>query len=67
MNEREVAVVLNVCPRSIRNFTSRRILPVIRLGRRRLYRREAVLSALEALESRGPLAVAPESRGRRRG
>lgn len=53
MNEREVAVVLNVCPRSIRNFTSQRILPVIRLGRRRLFRRDAVLAALQALESGG--------------
>ena len=54
MNEREVAVVLNVCPRSVRNFTSRRLLPVIRLGRRRLFRRDAVLAALAALESGGP-------------
>lgn len=53
MNEREVAVVLNVCPRSIRNFTARRILPVIRLGRRRLFRRDAVWAALQALESGG--------------
>jgi excisionase family DNA binding protein len=53
MNEREVALVLNVCPRSIRNFTARRLLPVIRLGRRRLFRRDAVLAALQALEHGG--------------
>jgi len=57
MNEREVAVVLNVCPRSIRNFTARKILPVIRLGRRRLFRREAVWAALQALESGGSVTA----------
>jgi len=51
MNEREVAVVLNVCQRSVRNFTAQKILPVIRLGRRRLFRREAVMAALQMLES----------------
>jgi hypothetical protein len=51
MNEREVAVFLNICPRSVRNFTARKLLPVIRLGRRRLYRRDAVLTALKTLES----------------
>ena len=56
MNEREVALVLNVCPRSIRNFTSQKLLPVIRLGRRRLFRRDAVLAALQALESGGTSA-----------
>ena len=29
MNEHEVAVFLNGCPRSVRNFTSRKLLPVI--------------------------------------
>jgi hypothetical protein len=53
MSEREVVVVLNVCPRSIRNFTARRILPVTHLGRRRLFRRDAVWAALQALESGG--------------
>jgi excisionase family DNA binding protein len=51
MNEREVAAFIGVCPRSVRNFTSRGHLPVIRLGRRRLYRRDAVLAALKKLES----------------
>ncbi len=53
MNEGEVALFLNVCARSVRNFTSRKLLPVIRLGRRRLYRRDAVLAALRALEVGG--------------
>jgi len=32
MNEREVALFLNICPRSVRNFTARKLLPVIRAG-----------------------------------
>jgi hypothetical protein len=51
MNEKEVAAFIGVCPRSVRNFTSRGDLPVIRLGRRRLYRRDAILAALKKLES----------------
>jgi hypothetical protein len=51
MNEQEVAVFIGICPRSVRNFTNRRLLPVIRLGRRRLYRRDAVLAALVKLEA----------------
>jgi len=53
MNEREVAVFLGICPRSVRNFTARGLLPVIRLGRRRLYRRDAVMAALAKLEVAG--------------
>jgi hypothetical protein len=51
MNEKEVAAFIGVCTRSVRNFTSRGNLPVIRLGRRRLYRRDAILAALKKLES----------------
>lgn len=47
MSEREVAVFIGICPRSVRNFTSRGLLPVIRLGRRRLYRRDAALGKME--------------------
>jgi hypothetical protein len=54
MSEREVAAFLNICERSVRNFTARRLLPVIRLGRRRLYRRDAVLAALSKLEGIHP-------------
>lgn len=50
MNEREVALFVGICPRSVRNFTARKLLPVIHLGRRRLYRRDAVLAALRRLE-----------------
>lgn len=51
MNEREVALFVGICPRSVRNFSARGLLPVIRLGRRRLFRRDAVLAALKSLES----------------
>jgi excisionase family DNA binding protein len=54
MNEEEVAAFLGICRRSVRNFTSRGLIPVIRLGRRRLFRREAVMSALGTLESESP-------------
>jgi excisionase family DNA binding protein len=50
MSEREVASFIGICPRSVRNFTARGLLPVIRLGRRRLFRRDAVIAALRALE-----------------
>jgi len=50
----EVAIFLNVCPQSVRNFTARKLLPVIRLGRRRLFRRDAVMAALKALERGTP-------------
>lgn len=50
MNEQEVAIFLGVCPRSVRNFTTRKLIPVIRLGRRRLFRRDAVVAALQKLE-----------------
>jgi excisionase family DNA binding protein len=53
MNEREVAVFLGICPRSVRNFTARGLIPVIRLGRRRLFRRDAVMAALAKLEVAG--------------
>jgi len=53
MNEREVAVFLGICPRSVRNFTTRGLIPVVRLGRRRLFRRDAVMAALAKLEVGG--------------
>ena len=55
MSEPEVAVFLGVCERSVRNFTTRKLLPVIRLGRRRLYRRDAVLAALAKMEEGTPV------------
>jgi len=50
MNEQEVALFIGICTRSVRNFTARGMLPVIRLGRRRLYRRDTVMAALQRME-----------------
>jgi len=57
MSEAEVAVFIGICPRSVRNFTHRGLLPVIRLGRRRLFRRDAVLAALRTLEEENTWAT----------
>jgi len=50
MSEQEVALFIGICTRSVRNFTARGMLPVIRLGRRRLYRRATVMAALQRME-----------------
>jgi hypothetical protein len=50
MNEREVAAYLGVCVRSIRNFVSRGLIPVIRLGRRKVYHLPAIKAAMQKLE-----------------
>lgn len=57
MNERELASFIGICPRSVRNFTARGLLPVIRLGRRRLFRRDAVLAALRELEEKSRIGL----------
>jgi len=54
MNEAEVAVFIGNCPRSVRIFTQRSLLPMIRLGRRRLFHRDAVLAAPRTLEDANP-------------
>jgi hypothetical protein len=50
MNEREVAAFLGLAERSIRNFVNRGLIPVIRIGRRKIYRRDAVIAAMQKLE-----------------
>lgn len=50
MNEQADALFIGICTRSVRNFTARGLLPVIRQGRRRLYRRDTVLAALQRIE-----------------
>lgn len=57
MNERELASFIGICPRSVRNFRTRGLLPVIRLGRRRLFRRDAVLAALRELEEKSQIGL----------
>ena len=51
MCEREVALFVGICPRSVRKFTARKLFQAIRLGRRRLNRRYGAVAALNALET----------------
>lgn len=51
MSRAEVASFLGVSVRSIQNFEARGLIRCIRIGRRRLYRKGALLAALERLES----------------
>jgi len=51
MNKDEVATFLGFCPRSVRNFTTLGLLPVIGLGRRKLFLRDVVFAALAKLET----------------
>lgn len=51
LNRVELASYLGVGERSLSNWERQGLIPVIRLGRRRLYRLDAVLVALEKLES----------------
>ena len=50
MGEIELAEYLGCSTRHIRNLVARRVLPFFKLGRRRLFRREAILKTLEKLE-----------------
>ena len=51
MNRMQLAQYLGVGERSLHNWERQGLIPVIRLGRRRIYRLDAVLTALEKLES----------------
>ena len=51
MSRTEVARLLRVSVRNLQNLEARNVIPVIKIGRRRLYRRAAVLAALKSLES----------------
>jgi len=50
LSEAELAIVAGISPRSIRNYERRSLLPFIKIGRRKLYRKDAVFQALERLE-----------------
>ena len=50
MSEIELAEYLGCSTRHIRNLVARRVLPFIKLGRRRLFRLGAILKTLEKLE-----------------
>lgn len=50
MNEREISVFIGLSERSVRSYTAKGMIPVIRVGRRKIFRRDAVLAALKKLE-----------------
>ncbi len=60
MSERELAFVLGISVRSIRNYVARGLIPRIKIGRRVLFRWATVQSALAAMEGRS-------ARGRNQG
>ncbi|MGB0371994.1 MAG: helix-turn-helix domain-containing protein [Opitutales bacterium] len=51
MNEREISIFLGLSERSVRTYTQKGVIPVIRVGRRKIFRRDAVLTALKKLEN----------------
>jgi DNA-binding transcriptional MerR regulator len=53
LTRNELAEILRLSEKSVRNYENQGLLPVIRIGRRRLYRLSSVLSALEKLEVGG--------------
>lgn len=46
-----MAGYMGISIRALQNYEKQGLIPVIRIGRRRLYRMESVLEALERLES----------------
>lgn len=54
LNERELAVVIGLSPRSIRNLVRAGTIPRIKICRRTLFRWPQVEAALAKLEGRGP-------------
>ncbi len=50
LRESETAVMLGVSIRTVRNYDKRGLLKPIRIGGRKLYRRETLLATLQKLE-----------------
>ena len=50
LRESETALILGVSIRTVRNYDKRGLLKPIRMGGRKLYRRETLLATLEKLE-----------------
>lgn len=53
VNRSELSEFLRISEKSLRNYESRGLIPVIKIGRRRLYRTASVLKSLEKLEVGG--------------
>ena len=50
MGREEAAKFIGVSPKGLINYVNRKLIPEIKLGKRRLYRRSALLEALKRLE-----------------
>ena len=55
LNRNEVCVWLGISERSLRNYEARGWFPVVKIGRRCLYRRDAIMHALEGMEVGGEI------------
>ena len=53
LSRTEVCDWLGISERSLRNYQANGWIPVVKIGRRRLYRAEAVMKAIEAMEVPG--------------
>ncbi len=50
LTDKEMAEAIHVKPRTLRRYARNGVVPSIKLGGRRVYRRESVIEALTALE-----------------
>ena len=55
MRREEVCAWLGISERSLRNYEARGWFPVVKIGRRRLYRRDAIMHAHEGMEVGGEI------------
>ena len=53
LNRTELCAWLTLSDRTVRNYEARGLLPVVRIGGRRLYRRDAIMKALKEMEVGG--------------
>ena len=55
LSRAEVCAWLGISERSLRNYEARGWFPVVKIGRRRLYRRDAIMHAPEGMEVGGEI------------
>jgi hypothetical protein len=61
IDERELAFITGLCPRSIRNLVKAGVIPRIKIGRRVLFRWPQVEAALAKLETKVGAGALSES------
>jgi transcriptional regulator with XRE-family HTH domain len=62
LSQRELADYLGLCERSVRKLERNGVLPLIKLGKRTVYRMDSVLETLKKLEEQStpkPIASVP--------